>query len=91
MVIGFPEDFNAAGCDKGLEALEHIRGIALELLEGGAGNREGNAELPATLLDCVQKKLIHRKIALLGNAPQNRPVGEIIIIMGIFPDIEEPV
>ena len=91
VVVGLAEEFHAAGVGQLAEALDHLGGIAVELLQGGAGDGEGQLELALVLLDSLEQQLVHRQIALLGDALEDRPVGEIVIVMGVLADIEETV
>ena len=43
------------------------------------------------LLDLLEKHLVHRQIALVGDTAENCPILEIIVIMRVLTDIEEPV
>ena len=43
MIIGFGQEFHLAGFRQGLEAGDHFRGEALELLQGAAGNGIGKS------------------------------------------------
>ena len=91
MIIGLCQEFHLAGGGQGLEALDHIRGEALELLQGAAGDGIGNLELAFVLFDELQHELVHREVALLGDAAQDGAVGKVVVIVRILADIEKAV
>ena len=90
MVAGLAEEFHVTCRSQGPEAVDDLWGIALELLEGASRDGEGHLELAFAFLDRLQKKVVHRKIAPLGHPAQDSPVGEVIVIMRILPDVEKP-
>ena len=83
MVIRLAEELDAARRGQGAEAVDHVRGEALELLQGGTGDGERHLELA--------QLGVHRQIALLGDAPEDGPVGEVVIVVRVLADIEESV
>ena len=91
VIISLSEEFDAARRRKAAEAVDHFRGIAVELLEGGSGDGECYLESALALLDGLKQELVHGEIALLGYPFEDGPVGEIVIIMRVLADIEEPV
>ena len=91
MVIRLAEELDAARRGQGAEAVDHVRGEALELLQGGTGDGERHLELALVRLDQLQELGVHRQIALLGDAAEDGPVGEVVIVVGVLADIEESV
>ncbi len=91
VVICLSEELHLTGIGQFLETPHHLRLIPVELLKSGTGDREGDFEILPILLDKIQKQLVHRKIALLGNPMEDGPVREIIIVMGVLADIKETV
>ena len=91
MVIGLAEELHATRLRQGAETVDHLRRIALELLQHRTGEREGHPELAAAEADLLQQERIHREIALLGDAAQDGPVGKVVIVVGVLPHIEETV
>ena len=59
MVVGFGQEFHLAGGGQGTEAVNYLRGKALELVQGAAGDGVGNLELTLVLLDEIQHELVH--------------------------------
>ena len=91
VVIGLAQELHAAGRGQGAEAVNHVRGEALELLQGGAGDGERHLELALVRLDQLEQLGVHREIALLGDTAEDGPVGEVVIVVGVLADIEESV
>ena len=91
MIIGFGQEFHLAGFRQGLEAGNHLRAEALELLQGAAGDGIGDLELALVLIDKLQHLLVHGQVALLRYAAQDGAVGKVIVIVGILADIEKSV
>ena len=91
VVIGFPEELHATGLRQLAETFDHLRGVPVELLQRGAGDRERHLELPLVFPDQVKQEIVHRNIASLGHPAKDGPVGEIIIVVGILADVEESV
>ena len=81
VVICLAEELHGAGLGQFAETLHHLGGIAVELLESGARNRERELELALGLLDGLEQKLVHRQVALLGYPPEDGPVGKIVVVM----------
>ena len=91
MVISLAEEFHAARGGQGPEGVDYLGGEALELLQGGTGDGEGHLELSLPRLDLLEELGVHRQIALLRDAAEDGPVGEIVIVVGILADIKESV
>ena len=90
-VVGLAQEFHLAGFRQGLETGDHFRSEALELLQGAAGDGIGDLEFALALPDQVQHELVHGQVTLLGDAAEDGPVGKVIVIMGVFADIEKSV
>ena len=91
MVIGLAEELDLAGVRESLETLDDFGGIALEEFERGTRNGEGELERAFVGLQQVEQDGIHREIALLNGPPDDIPVGKVIVVVGIFPDVEKTV
>ena len=91
MVVSLTQELDAARCGQGPERVYHLGGEALELVQGAAGDGIGYLELAFAPLDQLEHQGVHRKVALLCHPPEDGPVGEIVIIVGVFADIEETV
>ena len=59
--------------------------------QGRTRDGESQLELALVLLDGLEQELVHRQIALLGDTLEDRPVGEIVVVVGVFTDIEKSV
>ena len=91
MVVGLAEELHTAGLGELAEALDDLGGIAVELLQDRTGDGEGQLEFPLVPGDRLEQELVHRQIALLRDALEDRAVGEIVVIVGVFADIEKSV
>ena len=91
VVVCLAEELHAAGLGQLAEALDHFGSVAVELLQDRTGDGEGQLEFALALGDRLEQQLVHRQIALLRDALEDRAVGEIIIIVGVFADIEKSV
>jgi hypothetical protein len=91
VVICLGEELDLTSVGQLLETPHDLRLIAVELLESGSGDGEGDLEIFTILFDEIQKQLVHREIALVGDSVENGPVGEIVVIVGVLADVEETV
>ena len=91
MVVGLGKELHATCRSKFLETVEHLRAVAVELLESGSCDGECHLECSLLLLYLLKKKLIHRKIALLSYSAENGTVGEVVIVMRVLTYVEKPV
>ena len=91
MVVCLAEELHVAGLGQLAEALDDFGGVAVELLQDRTGDGEGQLELALALGDRLEQQIVHRQVALLCDALEDRAVGEIIIIVGVFADIEKSV
>ena len=85
VVICLPQKLHAACPGQFTETVKHLRGISLELLQSGAGDRECHLEVASVLFDKIQQKVVHRNIASLGYPAEDGPASEIVIVVGILP------
>jgi hypothetical protein len=65
MVVRLIEEFHAPGRGQLLERGQHVRGRPLELLQGRAGDRKGDAETAFVPLDAFEHHLIGRQVTAL--------------------------
>ena len=84
-------ELHTSGRSQLLETVQNFRSIGLELLYHRARYREGHLEFLAAGRYHVQQKPIHGQVASVGHTAQNRPVGEIIVIVPVVSYIEEAV
>ena len=91
VVIGLAEELDASRSREAAEAVDHLRSVAVELLKRGTGDGERHLERSLALLDSLEEEFIHREVALLGYPLEDGPVGEVVIVMRVLADIEEPV
>ena len=91
MRIGLADELHAACGGQGLEAVEHLGGVGLELLYHGAGEGECHLELLAAGGYHLQQELVHGQVAPLGHTAEDGPVGEVIVIVMVVSYIEETV
>ena len=91
VVICLPQKLHAACPGQFTETVQHLRGVSLELLQSGAGDRECHLEVASVLFDEVQQKVVHRNIASLGYPAEDGSASEIVIVVGILADVEESV
>ena len=89
MVVCFAQKLHAAGFREFPEALRNLGSIAVELFQCTAGNGKSHLEPAIRLPDSIQQQRIRGKITLLGDASQDGPVDEIVIIMRILSYVEE--
>src|SRR5262249_37334886 len=73
------------------EALQRLRGPPLHLVESRARDRVGAAEAPLGLLDEVEHERVHRQVALLGDAPEDPRVLDVVEVAVRRADVEERV
>ena len=59
VIVRLGQELHLAGGGQGTEAVNHLRGKALELVQGAAGDGIGNLEFTLVLLDEVQHELVH--------------------------------
>ena len=91
VVVGLAEELHLAGGRKLTEAVQHLGGVAVELLERRAGDRKSHLELALALGDGLEKQFIHRQIALLRHSLEDGAVGVVVVVVGVLSYIEEPV
>ena len=91
MVVCLGEELHATRPRELLETLDNLGSITVELLQHGAGQGEGHLEFALRGLDGVEKDIVHRQIALACDPLQDGPVGEVIVVVRVFTNIEEPV
>ena len=91
VVIGLAEELDASRSREAAEAVDHLRSVAVELFKRGTGDGERHLERSLALLDSLEEEFIHREVALLGYPLEDGPVGEVVIVMRVLADIEEPV
>ena len=84
MIIGFRQEFDAAGFRQGVKRAEHFRRITLELLQQDPGDAVGDLE-SALIPACeIQKQAVSGQIALVRHFPANRTVLVIVEILVVF-------
>jgi len=94
VVVGFAEEFDVAGVGERVEVVEDFGGVGFELFDGGAGDREGEAETAAGLGDEVEEGFREREVAVLGDAFGDAgvegivEVGGVGVEDGVFPETE---
>ena len=91
MVVGLGKELHATCRSKFLETVEHLRTVAVKLLESGSGDGECHLECSLLLFNLLEKKLIHRKIAFLGYPAEDGTVGEIVVVVRVLTYVEKPV
>ena len=89
--VGLGEEFHTARLGQLAEAVEHIGGVATELLNGKARDGEGYFETALVLSDEFQKEVVHWQVALGCHALHNGTVGTNIKVIVVFAHIEKPV
>ena len=94
VVEGFGEEFDVAGLGEGVEALDDFGGVEFELLHGGAGDGESDAELAAVVVDEFEEDVVGGAIAAFGDAFDEAgvegeiEVGGVGIKDGVLPEAE---
>ena len=83
MIVGLGEEFDAAGGVELMESVHHFGNVLLELLEGDAGDRVGNAEAAFVHFDGVEESAIGRQIAFMGHFPADFGVFEVVEIVAV--------
>ena len=91
MVIRLAEELDLTRVSEGPEAVDHLGSIALEHLERGSRNGERHLVRALLRLQLLEQDGVHRKIAFLDGPPDVGPVAEVVIVVGVFPDIEKTV
>ena len=89
VVVGFAEYLHATGVHEGLEAVDNLGSVTVELLQHSAGDGECHLEFALVLLDCLEQELIHGQIALLRHPAEYGAVRKVVVIMGVLADVEE--
>ncbi len=89
MGIGLSQEFHAAGVGERLETVDHLRGIAFELLDGDARDGEGHLEGAVVPQDEIVQQPVGRQIAAFRHPAHDGPVGEIVEIMVVVADVKE--
>ncbi len=83
VVICFVEKFHASGLVQVVEGFHCFRDILLDLLQGRAGDRIGDAEPPLMNADRFQQRPIGRDIAFVGDLPADFGVFVIVEIVPV--------
>ena len=91
MGVRLGQELYAAQAGQFAEAVDHLRGIDLHLLEGSTGDGEGNLEFPAALADHFHDGTVSRQVALFGDAVKDLFVLEIVVVVMVVTDVEEAV
>ena len=89
--IGLGEELDATRGGEFLEEVDELGHIHLELLEGGAGDRDGTLEGALRLLDHAQQRLCGGDVRALGYTGDDVVVGEIVIVVVVVAYVEETV
>ena len=91
VIISLAKEFHTACFCQFLKALQHLRSIAIELLERTSRNGERYLERTIGSLDGLQEGFVHRQVTLLSHSLKDGPIREVIIIMRIFAYIEKSI
>ena len=89
MVASLAKEFDGTRSSKGTETVNNLGSIAFELLQCASGDGESHLEFAVAFFNGIQQQLIHRNITLLGDAPQDGTIHEIVVIMRVLADIEK--
>ena len=83
MVVGFGDEFAAAGFAELLEDIDDLGAECFELVEGDACDGVGHAEVALVPLDEVQDELGRREVALGGDLSGDLAVLFVVEIEGV--------
>ena len=89
--VGLGEELHATRCGQLTERVEHLGGVAAELLDCQTRDGESHLEGALILADEAEQEVVHREIALRGHTLHNDAVGGDIEIVVVLAHIEEPI
>ena len=91
MRVGLGQELYAACLGQSAEAVEYLGGVATELLDSQARDRESYFEFALHLFDESEQQVVHRQVALGSHALHNRAVYRHVEIVVVLAHIEEPI
>ena len=89
--MGLAQQLDAAGRDQLLKALQHVGRPFGTLVEQRAAQAERHLEPAIRPPNEIRQQTVGRQVALVRNPTENAPVGLGIEVLGVSPDVEDPV
>ena len=88
-IVRHGQELHAAGLSQFLEGGDEVRAVVAGLLQNHAGDSEGKLELAVGQLDELLHHAVGGQVAALCHSAQHASVHVVILIEGVFANLEE--